>query len=538
MRSNRPIAHCSLGAVAALVVGITACGSNSSGPARRFDATADMVADTVADISVTTNNDLGPEVGPDLNRAAGDVAPASDLLPSSSLDAGSDAQLADARDGSDGRSPDLASQVVVEVGTEVGDTSLSVCGSVLSGTSPFGSALIGTASFASMFSGTKPTIEGTVIAHIYFPSGRVAGAPVQLSMQSPATTEQYFFGSAVILADDLSATGLTVSGHNMTITANLLSGTGGLQATVTKNFANPGGDVADTRTGSMLMCPGGDVPAPSMQISATVASPLSAFSVNATTPITASALEALRVSSPLGAVATNVASNSSSMFATGPNATIASTSAFPPGQPLFFDASQVRDVLGRAVPLTLAGTAVLATTAALSDLTFATTPPTGALACSAAPVCTKASFPTLDASPPSGMSRCIGGGSIANGVLTVGWGMASGPNVDALLALPGTSATKLRVRVSVGDKSTAGSCLNGNATASMLWAAMAVVGPNGEASPRVTLTCDGAMVDHVIDLPGVAPLWLAVHVEGVTRVPYMSPVPGPPNVLIDELELL
>ena len=490
-------------ALAAIAVGIAACGDGGGGATNKVDAAADLAADTLT-----------------------------------SPDPGVDAPFADARDGSDARAVDLSTEVALDSGTDASDASLTLCNSGLSGTSPFGSALSGKASFADIFSGTKPLIDGTVVANIYFPAGRVAGAPVQLSIQSPAITDQYFFGPSVTLADDLSATGLTVGGHNVTITASLLPGAGGLQATVTKNFANPGGDVADTRTGSMLMCPGGDVPAPSMQISAVVASPLSTFSVNATTPIATSALEDLQIRSPQGAVAIKVSMNGSSMFATGPNFTISGSSAYPPGQPLSFDASLVRDVLGRAVPLTLGGTAVLATTAALSDLTFATAPPTGALACSGAPACTPSMFPMLDATVPSGMSRCTGGGSAANGVLTIGTGVTGNPNVDGLLALPVTSATKLRVRASVGDAPGAGSCISKNSSASMNWAAMVVVGPNGEASSRVILACDGTMADAVIDLPSASPLWLAVHVEGVTRVPYMSPVPGPPSVFIDELELM
>jgi hypothetical protein len=67
---------------------------------------------------------------------------------------------------------------------------------------------------------------------------------------------------------------------------------------------------------------------------------------------------------------------------------------------------------------------------------------------------------------------------------------------------------------------------------------MAVVGPNGEVSPRLDLSCDGAMADHVIDLPGVSPLWLVVHVEGRSSMPYSMPTPGPPPVSIDQLEFL
>ncbi len=67
---------------------------------------------------------------------------------------------------------------------------------------------------------------------------------------------------------------------------------------------------------------------------------------------------------------------------------------------------------------------------------------------------------------------------------------------------------------------------------------VAVVGPNGEVSSRLDLSCDGAIADHVIDLPGVSPRWLVVHVEGRGWMPYSMPTPGPPPVSIDELEFL
>jgi hypothetical protein len=117
--------------------------------------------------------------------------------------------------------------------------------------------------------------------------------------------------------------------------------------------------------------------------------------------------------------------------------------------------------------------------------------------------------------------------------------MSSGHNVDALLALPSVAATKLRVRMAIGDIVAGGSsCTNGGRYASMQLATMAVVGPKGEMSPRLALTCDGALADHVLDLPSVSPLWLAIHVEGQTSLPYFLPAAGPPSVNIDELELM
>ena len=67
-------------------------------------------------------------------------------------------------------------------------------------------------------------------AYLYFPAGRVAGGQALLAMQSRVVQGLYFFGSPVTIADDLSATGLFVSGHDETITADLLPGSDGLRA--------------------------------------------------------------------------------------------------------------------------------------------------------------------------------------------------------------------------------------------------------------------------------------------------------------------
>ncbi len=363
-----------------------------------------------------------------------------------------------------GVGPDVGADVPVDVG----------CKTELSCTTPFGAKLSGTGNFVSSSPPSASTpIAMTIDAYIYFPAGRVAGAPVQLAIQSQVVAGQYFFGPQVTIASDLSASGLTVGGHDVLITGDLLPGAGGLQATVAVNASDPGTDVADDRTAAMRMRPSGDVPAPGLQISLVIVSPLSSFGFNLSTPISADALRSLHVTSPLGAVPITVSPNSDlSRRAIGPNFRIAATSAFPPGQPLSFDASEVRDVLGRAVPIALSVGQVLATTGVLDDLTFATLPPTGAIAC----------------------SGCTTSAPVANGLLTVKGGISTVRNVDALLALPApiATATKLRVRLAVGDLVDGGSqCLGGTMYAGMQAATMAVVGPNGETKSGLDLTCDG-----------------------------------------------
>jgi hypothetical protein len=421
----------------------------------------------------------------------------------------------------------------------------SECEAGLSGTAPFGALVSGSAIFPSARSAsTSAPITSAMNAFIYFPAGRVAGAPVQLAMQSRVVTGQYFFGPQRTLAADLSATGLSVGGHDMEIAGDLLPGAGGLQATISANFSSPGNDVADNRTATMLMCPAGDVPSPSLSLSARTISPLSTLGLFSTTPIAQDAINALRIDSPAGAIAFTASPDQPIAlpvrYSSGPNFTVTAASALPPGQPLTFDTSAVTDVLGRAVPIVLAGAQVLATTAVLSDLGFDTPPPAGALASSG---CNVSAGGKLDGGISAVMPTCIGSGvaaTVANGVLKLAAGAPSiGRDVDVLLALPPARATKLRVRMAVGDVLDAGaSCMNGHSSAYMDTGSIAVVGPNGEVAPRLNLSCDGAMADHVVDLPGVSPLWLVVHVEGRSSMPYSMPTPGPPPVSIDQLEFL
>jgi len=412
------------------------------------------------------------------------------------------------------------------------------CETGLSGAAPFGAQVSGTGTFPNQIAAsTAAPITSTMTAYVYFPAGRVAGGQALLAMQSRVVQGLYFFGSPVTIAGDLSATGLSVSGHDETITADLLPGSDGLRATIAANFSSPGTDVGDDRTGTMTMCPSGEAPAPSLQVGAVVLSPLATLSLNSSAPLAASALDALRIASPLGDVPVKIAPNTSagSRYAIGPNFTITANSAFPPGQPLTIDASQVRDMLGRPVPVTYGGTLVLTTTDVLSDLSLATTPPSGAVAGTA---CVSSPFAAFDAAVPGDMSRCTGGGIASSGTLTFKNVRATG-SVDALLALPATTATKLRVGMSVGDPVVSGTgCKSGMSYASMSKGVMAVVGPNGETSALETLACDGNLADHVLALPSAAPLWLTIHLEGVAPVPFMLPPPGTPPVILDALELM
>lgn len=193
-------------------------------------------------------------------------------------------------------------------------------------------------------------------------------------------------------------------------------------------------------------------------------------------------------------------------------------------------------MLGGPLRVTCSNTLVLTTTDVVAALSLDTAPPSGAVGGNA---CTSSAFPGLDASVPTGMSRCTGGLVSTAGSVAFRKGALTEVNVDGLVASPEAKATKLRVRMSVGEPMTSGtSCQNENRFASMVSGVMAVVGPSGEVSTPEVLTCKGNYSDHVITLPSASRLGLTFHIEGVLPVPFMSPAPAAPPVVIDTLELL
>jgi len=258
------------------------------------------------------------DAGPD--HPADTTSPATEAGPelAASPDLASDPSPVDTRDVPEDQGPDTRdvaaaettfSEVSPETAGETGRDgpdapAAATCVADLSGSAPFGKALSGTASFGSSYSTAAP-ITSTFTAYVYFPAGRVAGAPVQLAIQSRVISGQYFFGPQATLASDLSATGLTVGGHDVQITGGLLPGAGGLQATVAANFSDPASDLGDDRSAAMLMCPTGDVPAPALKVASGTLSPLSTIALGSTTPLAQEAINALRITSPLGAVAFN-----------------------------------------------------------------------------------------------------------------------------------------------------------------------------------------------------------------------------------------
>lgn len=438
--------------------------------------------------------------------------------------------------GTGGAQPDAAPEAPYDVAAEVGDANLGACRSPVAGGAAFGAELTGTASFEST-SPTKKATDATLAVQIYFATGRVAGGKVQLGMRSAVVPEQYFFGEPAILAGDLSAS-LTVRGHDTTVTANLQPGDGGLVANVRKNFSEPGSDVADPRAAWMLLCPSGDVPAPSLKVLNTLVSPIAPLALGASTPIPLDELASLRVGYPRGTVEVKVTAgtDTSGIRQWAPNYLVTPAGAFPPGEPLAFDASGVHDVLGRPVPITATDTRLLSPQTA-ADIQKALGQ---SVACAGPNGCTSTVRLTWDGGLRDGMYLCNGGCTVSDGGVSIQSAGTSSGNVDGVFTLTSNLASKARVRLAVGDKVEAGSgCFRGSSTSGIRWGKLAAVGRDGELLAQVSLPCDGVMTDYVLDLPSsVAYRFLVLHLEGYSPVPYTMPPPGLPPVLIEAIEIL
>jgi hypothetical protein len=442
-----------------------------------------------------------------------------------------------ANTGTGGAQPDAAPDAAYDVAADVGDANLGACPLSVSGGAAFGVELTGRASFVSTSPIKTATTDATLAVQIYFATGRVAGGKVQLGMRSAVVPEQYFFGEPAILAGDLSAS-LTVRGHDTTVTANLQPGDGGLVANVSKNFSEPGSDVADPRTAWMLLCPSGEVPAPSLKVLNSVVSPIAPLALGASTPIPLDELASLRVGYPRGTVEVTVTAgtDTSGIRQWAPNYLVTPAGAFPPGEPLAFDASRVHDVLGRPVPIAATDTRLLSPQTAV-DIQNALGQ---SVACAGPNGCTSTLRLTWDGGLRDGMYLCNGGCAVSDGGVTIQSAGTSSGNLDGVFTLTSNLASKARVRLAVGDTVEAGSgCFRGSYTSGMRWGKLAAVGRDGELLAEVLLPCSGVMTDYVLDLPrGVAYRFLVIHLEGYSPVPYTMPRPGLPPVVIEAIEIL
>lgn len=380
------------------------------------------------------------------------------------------------------------------------------CGE-MRGDAAFSARLSGTGQFVAVNGGGGPwPRERTVFIDVYFPRGRVPGGTVLLAMPSPANDVAVSVGQEVTLAADLSATGLGIHDSRAQVKAELLPGAGGLVADIEMNFAELSSDAVYYGMATIPLCPSPSAPEPKTRDLYWEVLPLDPITVDSAVPLSTATLASVAVTAgngPVGVTVQPVPGRSS--FRVIPVA------AFPPGQRLVLDVSQVRDVLGRPIPVPvgMSGYPLLVpgTSAVLTDLTLSTAPASEAVACNGA---------------------C----SIKAGGITVGGSsiLAYGPD-ELLLALPDATPTKLRARASMSGPSP-------DDTYCTTSADMAVVGQFGHRTELVNLTC-ASLVDYDLDLQSIPPpRWLVVRVTTIARQPYSMPPPPSSIVTLHNLQLL
>ena len=435
-------------------------------------------------------------------------------------DAGADTSLsapdADRADANDG-APDYPVGIETSVpDADYGDASAAPCSTPLAGTAPFAAHLKGSGTLytaASSYSPSQPH-QVSLELDIYFPSGRVAGAPVLLAMPVDYADPALQVGGQSLLAADLSATGLTVQGGlGVSVTGTLLPPDDGLSATVGEDLAM-GTDIADQVSGALKLCPTGSPPTPGLAVasrndfavlrgtgtpvSTSLVAPTSHVLLKTATPIDAAALAKIRLFA--GDVEAPVTVAVHSEFGSSP-ILLGADAAFPPLKPLRLDTTAVTDILGRPVPPS-GSLQPLAPPGAVSDLTFATAP-TGALA-------------------------TTGTSQVTNGMLVLGH-VGYGGGFDALLALGSVApATQARLRIGVDCQAAGGS------RPSELVARADLVGTAGD-SVTVPLAC-GPPQDVTVSLPpSTGNIWLSVVSEPTPQHPQFSAYSPYNEVQIDEI---
>jgi hypothetical protein len=413
-------------------------------------------------------------------------------------------------DANDGASDGIAEASVPDADHD--EASAAPCSTPLDGTEPFGVHLEGR---GALYHGPFPPAanqpyQASLALDIYFPGGRVAGAPVLLAMPVEYAVPALQVSAQSVLAADLSATGLNVSGGlGVRVTGTLLPLDDGLSAAVEENIAFAT-DVEEMVTGALKLCPTGPAPVPgltvlsrndfpslrstSTPVQTSLVAPTSTVLLKPSTPIDPEALAKIRLYASDAEIPVSVRVGTdieSSPLLLSANA------AFPPETPLRLDTTAVTDVLGRPVPCS-SFLSPLTTTAVVSDLTFATAP-TGAVA-------------------------TTGTSLITDGKLSLR-GLGLSTSFYALLALGSVApATQARLRIGVVCTQT-----------TSVWVRANLVGAAGD-SVAVPLAC-GSPQDVFVPLPpSTGKIWLSVVSEPQAPHPqYLNPPSANNQVEIDEI---
>lgn len=240
----------------------------------------------------------------------------------------------------------------------------------LEGDRPFGKTLHGVGAFGDPSGAARAAQSIAVDVDVYFPRGVAPGAPILV-----AHPNGYPHGGLIVGAETLDASrhahAIALRGYQPHGGSLALDGTlddDGLHAEVTLDFSDT--DLSALRTAHVDFCPTTDAPAPRLSIVNTVTAPELGLVLAPTVPIDESTLATLAVIAGGASLGTT-----SSWW----NGVIVADAAVPPNVGVTLDTSGLRDVLGRSYAST-GGLSPLATTAALTDLTFETEPPKGAIA--------------------------------------------------------------------------------------------------------------------------------------------------------------
>jgi hypothetical protein len=377
------------------------------------------------------------------------------------------------------------------------DSASGPCATALSGTEPFGQRLEGRGIFTFTFSSdsTRDEVEDGLALDAYFPRGRVDGAPVIFGL--PTTwPRQGFYPISASLRGDLGSSELTFSGsdgRDIELGGRLVGPDDGVLLDAVRNFASADTDVADIAEAALHLCPSGDIAAPTLTPAPVLFAPTAALWFTATALVDPATL-VVRATDGVEPIAVEASWSEA--------VRVAPTSAFPPGATLAFDLGATADLIGR--PFTLGGEGLpmpLVTMAVVTDPTFETAPPEGAVVVDGASVTHRA------------------------GLLSISQ-VRSG-NVQLLVALPDRGgATRARIRF---DASTDwGGSQDRRA---------ALVAANGTASYfELTGTSEsGSPAEHVVVLPGAGPLWLSVSVDVQPNRPQSYGGDGAVDIAFDSI---
>lgn len=232
-----------------------------------------------------------------------------------------------------------------------------------------------TAADGRVFQGTGDILDGGTGTHterlsVYFPMGRLVGAPVVVGVLR-TWPRPGMVGVRGTLDANLGATGFEfrgTDGSDVQWTATLLGPDDGFVMSVTRNRA-VFTDVGDYVQATLRLCPTEAAPEPAWNDLPAVLPGADLWLVPRVP---------LGEIPAAGSLTTGGASVATTQTLEDGALRIRAQGAIPPNAELTLSPLGLRDILGRAMPTPVVP--VLRTTAAVSDRTFATPPPSGAIA--------------------------------------------------------------------------------------------------------------------------------------------------------------